>query len=88
MASGRIIKHLNIIEDFCSRGVTGFEEVVTFFLLLPAAEEGCDPRGIRAIPSTTYDWPPPMRLAEPIPFIASELCPLIRVNDDVLLGLA
>ena len=28
-----------------------------------------------------------MRLAEPIPFIAAELRPLIRVDDDVLLGL-
>ncbi len=76
------------MEDFCSRGFTDFEDVATSFLLLQAAEEGFDHRGIRTIPSTTHAWQPPIRLPEPIPFIAADLCPLIRVDDDMVLGVA
>ena len=81
MASRPIIKHLNIIEYFCSRCFTGFEDVAAYFLLLQATKEGLDRRVIITVPSATHAWYQTMRLAEPIPFIAAELRPLIRVDN-------
>ena len=43
---------------------------------------------IITVSSSTHAWCQAMRLAEPIPFIAAELRPLIRVDHDVLLRLA
>ncbi len=58
MASRPIIKHLNIIEDFCSRHFTGFKDVATDFLLLQTPEERLDRRIIITVPSATFSIGP------------------------------
>ncbi len=88
MASRSIIKHLDIIEEFGSRGFTSFEDVPAYFLLLETTEEGLDHRVILTVSSATHAGEQAMRLAEPIPFVTTVLRPLIRVNNDVMLGLA
>ena len=88
MASRPMIKHLNIIEDCRSRGFTSFKDVASDFLLLQTAEEGLDGRVIMTISSATHAREQAMRLTEPIPFVTTVLRTLIRVNNDVLLGLA
>jgi hypothetical protein len=87
MASRPVIKHPYLIEYFCSRGFTGFEDVAAYFLLLEATEEGLYHRIIITVPFATHAWQQAMRLAEPIPFIAAELRSLIRVDNDLILGL-
>lgn len=77
MASRPIIKPLNIIEYCCSRFFSGFEDVARYFFLLQAPEEGLDHRIIITVPSATHAGEQPMRLAETIPFLATELRPLI-----------
>ena len=88
MTSRPIIKHLNIIEYFCSCHLTSFEDVAAYFLLLEAPEERFHHRIIIAVPSATHAREQAMCLAEPIPFIAAKLRPLIRVDNDVMLGVA
>lgn len=87
MASRPIIKHLNIIEDFCSRHFAGFEDMASDFLLLQTPEEGLDGRIIITVSPPTHAREQPMQLTKPSPLITTILRSLIRMDNDVLLGL-
>jgi len=71
MASGAIVEHLDIVQDVGPRQVAGFVDALADTLLLQAAEEGFGNGIAPAIATPAHAEHESMRLAEPLPLIAT-----------------
>ena len=83
-----MIKHLNILEYFDSRSFPRVKNVAAYLCHIQTTPKGLDCCMIITVPSVTHAGDQALRLIELIPFIATELPPLIGMDNDVLLGLA
>lgn len=82
-----VVEHLDVVEDICSGLIAGRVDLAADSLSLEKLKEALGHSVVMAIATTAHAGDQVVVAQEVLPGVSGELTALIRMNDDIALGL-